>query len=104
MNKITIDQYLEKVGLFAGDSYGKYFRSRFKDHRGTSELAANVSPTKEELEQLKRAVAIMTATEKENADKLSDEQVQRIAADACVDAGLLAIFMNGYALELKKEL
>ncbi|OHB57323.1 MAG: hypothetical protein A2Y07_11920 [Planctomycetes bacterium GWF2_50_10] len=102
MKKLTIDEYLEKVGLFAGDSYGKYFRSRFKDHRGTSELAMNVSPSMDELEQLRRAVAIMTPSEKENADKLTDEQVQRIAADAKTDAGMLAIFMNGYALECNR--
>jgi hypothetical protein len=29
--------------------------------------------------------------------------VQRIAADAGIDAGILAIFMNGYALECRKK-
>ncbi len=62
------------------------------------------SPSSEEFEQLERAVAIMTPTEKENAGRLSDEQVQRIAADAKVDAGLFAIFVNGFALECKRVL
>jgi hypothetical protein len=59
------------------------------------------SPTAEELEQLRRAVAIMTVDEKQNADKLIDEQIHKIAADAQVDPGLLAIFINGYALHVK---
>ena len=84
------------------DKYGSYFRSRFKDMRGTSELGMLASPSKDELEQLKKAVAIMTPAEKQNAAGLTDEQVQRIAADAGIDAGILAIFMNGYALELKR--
>ena len=61
------------------------------------------SPTPEELEQLRRAVAIMTPDEKANADKLSDEQIHKIAADAEVDPGLFAIFINGYALHHKKH-
>ena len=70
--------------------------------RGTSELGMLASPSKNELEQLKKAVAIMTPAEKLNAAGLNDEQVQRIASDAGVDAGILAIFFNGYALELKR--
>jgi hypothetical protein len=84
------------------DKYGRYFRSRFKDMRGTSELGMLASPSKDELEQLKKAVAIMTPTEKESAADLADEQVQRIASDAGIDAGILAIFINGYILELKR--
>jgi hypothetical protein len=72
--------------------------------RGSSELGMLESPSAEEFEQLSRAVAIMTPTEKENASRLSDEQVQRIAADAKVDAGLFAIFVNGFALECKRVL
>ncbi|MCK4960123.1 MAG: hypothetical protein KAT00_12000 [Planctomycetes bacterium] len=79
-------------------------RSQFKDIRGSSELGMLESPSSEEFEQLERAVAIMTPTEKENAGRLSDEQVQRIAADAKVDAGLFAIFVNGFALECKRVL
>jgi len=60
------------------------------------------SPTAEELEQLRRAVAIMTADEKQNAEKLTDEQIHRIARDAQIDPGLLAIFINGYALHHRK--
>ena len=61
-----------------------------------------VAPTKEELQQLEKAVAIMTPDEKQNAENLSDEQVQKIAADAQVDPANLAIFMNGYALHYKR--
>ena len=86
----------------ADDKYGRYFRSSFKDMRGTSELGMLVSPSKDEFEQLKKAVAIMTPGEKETAGSLTDEQVHRIAADAGIDAGILAIFINGYALELKR--
>jgi hypothetical protein len=73
-------------------------REQFKDNEGTSELGMLASPTPEELEQLRRAVAIMTADEKQNADKLTDEQIHKIADDATVEPGLLAIFLNGYAL------
>lgn len=60
------------------------------------------APSKEELQQLRRAVAIMTPGEKEKADSLTDEQIQRIAADAQVDPANLAIFINGYALHCKR--
>jgi len=56
------------------------------------------APTAEELEQLKKAVAIMTSREKQNADCLTDEQIQRIAADARIDPANFAIFINGYTL------
>ncbi len=61
-----------------------------------------VAPTKEELQQLEKAVAIMTPDEKQNAENLSDEQIQKIAADAQIDPANLAIFMNGYALHYKR--
>ncbi len=72
-------------------------RSRFQDVRGTSELAMLAAPTTEELDQLKRAVAIMTPGERENAAELADEQIHRIADAARVDPGNLAIVFNGYA-------
>jgi signal recognition particle GTPase len=56
------------------------------------------APTPEELEQLKKAVAIMTPAERQNADSLTDEQTQRIAHDAKIDPANFAIFINGYAL------
>ena len=56
------------------------------------------SPTAEELEQLRKAVAIMTPQEKQNAAGLTDEQVRKIAEDAKADPALFAIFINGYAL------
>jgi signal recognition particle GTPase len=78
-------------------------RSQFKDIEGGSELAMLAAPSIEELEQLKKAVAIMTPNEKEEADSLTDEQVQRIAADAQIDPANLAIFINGYALHAKRR-
>ena len=93
---------MEEVALFSDRQYGKLVRDRFKDIRGTSELAMLAAPSAEELEQLKRAVAIMTPDEKQNAAGLSDEQIHRIAADAQVDPANLAIFLNGYALHCKR--
>ncbi len=95
---MSIEQYLEKLAKFAGSEYGKMIRSQFKDIEGGSELAMLAAPSVEEIEQLKRAVAIMTPREKEKADCLTDEQVQRIAEDAHVDPANLAIFINGYTL------
>ena len=60
------------------------------------------SPTTEELEQLKKAVAIMTPGEKQAAQSLTDQQIQKIATDAGIDTALFAIFINGYALACKK--
>lgn len=77
-------------------------REQFGDVKGSSELAMLAAPNKQELEQLMKAVAIMTDSEKKGASDLTDEQVQRIAADADVDAGLFAIFINGYALHCKR--
>jgi hypothetical protein len=100
---MTLEQYLEKVAKFAGSEYGKMIRSQFRDIEGGSELAMLAAPSVEELEQLKKAVAIMTAAEKEKADNLTDEQVQKIAADAQIDPANLAIFINGYALHCKNR-
>ncbi len=60
------------------------------------------APTTEELEQLRKAVAIMTPSEKESAESLSDEQVEKIATDAGTDVGIFAIFINGFALHSKR--
>jgi len=101
-NKISIEQYLEKVAQFSDNEYGKAIRSQFKDIKGSSELAMLAAPSKEELQQLQKAVAIMTPAEKQNANSLTDEQIQRIAADADIDPAILAIFINGYALHCKR--
>ena len=98
----TIDAFLEQVATFVDNGYGTMVRGRFQDTRGASELAMLVSPKKEELDELRRAVAIMTARERAEAAELSEEQVQRIAEDAHVDAANLAIFFNGYALHCKR--
>lgn len=102
MNKISIEKYLEQVSRFSGSDYGKMIREQFDDMQGDSELAMLVSPSTEELEQLKKAVAIMTPAEKQNADTLTDGQTEKLAADAQVDPANLAIFLNGYALHCKR--
>jgi hypothetical protein len=99
--KISIEQYLEKVSKFAGSDYGRIVREQFVDTKGTSELGMLASPTAQEMEQLRRAVAIMTPDERINAANLTDEQIHKIAADANVDPGLFAIFLNGYALHTR---
>jgi len=60
------------------------------------------SPSGVELEQLRKAVAIMTPGEKQAAEELTDEQIRKIANDAGIDSALFAIFINGYALQAKK--
>ena len=60
------------------------------------------SPTKDEAEQLRKAVAIMTADEMKNAEQLTDQQVRKISQDAGIDSALFAIFINGYNLYLKR--
>ena len=100
--KISLDQYLEEVARFCDNQYGNRVRGQFKDMRGTSELAMLVAPTYDEMSELRRAVAIMTPGERQIADRLSDEQIDRIAADAHVDPANFAIFMNGYALVCKR--
>ena len=77
-------------------------RDQFKDIEGSSELAMLAAPTVEELEQLKKAVAIMTSAEKQNAADLTDEQIQKIAIDAQIEPANLAIFINGYILHGKR--
>ncbi len=99
---MTIDQYLEKIARFSDDEYGKLVRDQFKDIEGASELAMLAAPSAEELEQLTKAVAIMTPAEKLNANRLTDEQVEKLAADAKIDPANLAIFFNGYALSCKR--
>jgi len=100
--KISIDEYIQRLTRFAGSDYGRLVRSQFQDNEGNSELAMLVAPSIEELEQLKKAVAIMTPSEKASAANLTDEQVQKIASDAQVDPANLAIFINGYTLHCKR--
>ena len=100
--RFSLDEYLRQMEVFVDSDYGNMVRSRFQDAHGTSELAMLAAPTADELGQLKKAVAIMTADEKSNAAEMSDEQIQRIGDDAGVDQGNLAIFFNGYALHCKR--
>jgi hypothetical protein len=93
---------LEKIARFSDSKYGKLVRNQFKDIKGSSELAMLAAPSPEELAQLTKAVAIMTPDEKQNADSLTDEQIQRIATDVQIDPANFAIFINGYALHCKR--
>lgn len=70
---------------------------------GKSELAMLASPSRDEYDQMARAVAIMTPAERQNAERLTDEQVERIAADAKADKAVVAIFLNGYAIRHIKK-
>ena len=97
-----MDGYVEKLGRFVDDKYGRQFRRQFEDNRGSSELGMLQSPSGDELAQIRKAVAIMTRSEKLNAADLADEDIQRIADDADIDRGVFAIFINGYALECRK--
>ena len=99
--KISIEQYLEKVARFCDNKYGGMVRQQFKDSRGSSELGMLATPTGQELEEIKRAVSIMTPAERDRADGLTDEEIEKIAGDARVDPANFAIFMNGYVLQCK---
>lgn len=102
--KLSIDEFLAKMARFVDDGYGRTIRRQFRDEAGSSELAMLQTPSGDEYEQLKKAVAIMTLSEKQDAEKLSDEQILKIAQDADIDPGIFAIFINGYALECKRVL
>lgn len=77
-------------------------RKQFADIEGSAELGMLAAPSSEELAQLRKAVAIMTPKEKQQAGQLTDEQIQKIADDAKIDAGILAIFINGYDIYCKR--
>jgi hypothetical protein len=96
---LSIDEYLQRLSRFVDDPYGRQFRRQFADDRGNSELAMLQSPSRDEWKQMERAVAIMTAAEKNAAERLSDQQVRRIADEAGIDPAVAAIFFNGYAIE-----
>ena len=100
--RISLEQYLQKVARFCQSDYGKLIRDQFQDIHGACELAMLQAPSQDELEQLKKALAIMTTAEKENAGNLTDEQIERIAYDAQVDPANFAIFINGYILQNKR--
>lgn len=100
---LTIDEYLQNIGRFVDEPFGKQLRKQFADRRGSSELAVLQSPSGDEYRQLVRLVGIMTPQEKADAGRLNDEQVRKLAADAKMDPALAAIFFNGFALESRKE-
>lgn len=96
---LSIDEYLRRLGRFVDDPYARQFRRQFADNRGSSELAMLHSPSRDEFTQMERTVAALTAAEKIATERLTDEQVRRIAERAGVDPAIAAIFFNGYALE-----
>lgn len=99
---MTLDEYLSSLERFVDDAYGRRMRLQFQTTDGKSELAMLASPTRDEYEQLRRLVGIMTAAEKAHAERLTDEQVAKIAEEAGVDKAIAAIFINGYALQKLK--
>ncbi len=100
---MSIDEYLKTMERFIDDPYGRQIRNRFAASDGRSELAVLQSPSRQEYEQVRRAVAIMTPAEKENAADLDERQIKKIAEDAAADPALLAIFLNGYSLKQKTK-
>ncbi|ARN55693.1 hypothetical protein [Sedimentisphaera salicampi] len=99
----NIEEYLEQVTSLQGDSFGLMVRRQFSDIlSGASELAALACPTQQEAEDLRKAVAIMTESEKKDAENLGDEKIRAISEDAGIDEALLSIFINGYALYCKR--
>ncbi len=100
---MTIEDYLRSLEAFVDAPYGRQIRRQFQSIDGKSELAMLQSPSRDEYEQLCRAVAIMTPTEKQAAESLDDEQIEKIADDAMVDKAVLAIFINGYVIATKSN-
>jgi hypothetical protein len=103
MMPLTIEQYLEKIGRFVDEPFAKQLRKQFQDNRGSSELAVLQAPNRDEYQQLCRLTAILTPQEKSEVDKLTDQQVRKLADEANVDPALAAIFFNGFVLELRKK-
>lgn len=99
---MTLDEYLQSLQRFVDDPYARRMRSQFCTADGKSELAMLAAPTRDEFEQCRRLVAIMTPAEKQNAERLRDEQVARLAEEATVDTAIAAIFLNGYAIQKLK--
>ena len=99
---MTIEEYLKSLERFADDAYGRQIRRQFQSADGKSELAMLAAPTRDEYEQCRRLVAMMTADEKQNAERLTDEQVAHLADEAKVDKAVAAIFINGYAIKKLK--
>ena len=98
----NIEAYLEYVGQQRNSKFGERFRSQFRDRRGTAELAMLAAPSETEYEDFCRAVAVMTATEKDDVAGLNDEEIRAIAQRGQADVGNVSIFVNGYVLAQKK--
>jgi hypothetical protein len=98
----TIEDYLEYVGRFRANAFGKRYRRQFRDSRGTAELAMLAAPSEEEYEEFQRLVDAMTTQEKRQIPTLKDEQIRDLAQRAGVSPANAAIFINGYVLAVKK--
>ena len=98
----NIEEYLAFVGQQRNSSFGQRFRRQFQDSRGTAELAMLAAPSEEEFDDFSRAVAAMTAPEKEHTDLLGDEQLRDIAQRVQAEVANVSIFINGYVLAQKK--
>lgn len=100
---MTIDDYLKTLERFVDDPYGKQIRTCFAGMDGRSELAVLQAPSRMEYAQLTRVVARMSPQEKETAEQLSQARIEQLARQADADPALLAIFLNGYALEKTRQ-
>jgi len=98
----NIEEYLEYVGRFRENDFGRRFRRQFRDLRGTAELAMLSSPSEKEYGDFCRAVEVMTAEEKRQPEELSDADILVIARRAEADSANVSIFINGYVLARKK--
>ncbi len=100
--KLNIEDYLEMVGRFRQNKFGKQFRSQFVNTRGTSELAMLTSPSEDEYQQFVRIVKVMTESEKLEPELLTDEMIKDIAQSADAESANASIFINGFVLHCKR--
>ena len=94
----TLEEFLEQVGRGQDNAFGRRFRNQFRDGKGTAELAMLAAPSATEFEDFRRAVAAMTAKEKQHPEELDDQQIQEIAERCGADCGNVGIFLNGFIL------
>ncbi len=95
---MTIEEYLEQVGRGRNSSFGRQYRSQFRDRRGTAELGMLAAPSEEEFTDFCSAVSVMTEKEKSQVKSLTDEQRAGIAERCGGNSGNIGIFFNGYVL------
>jgi len=100
-NCTNIEDYLEYVGRFRQNDFGRQFRTQFRDTRGTAELAMLASPSQSEFDDFRRTVQAMTEQEKSAPEELTDQQIADLARRTGADPGHVNIFINGYILARK---